>query len=84
MDLIQLYSFLLYMTVINIVIYLILSVLYIYFRNTFIKLHLRILKFGDKHKGEFESLLLSWLSKYKLLIFMFNIVPLISVYLMTS
>lgn len=77
----DLYYLLLNMTVINIVIYLILYILIVYFREGLVRFHLRLLKIGDKHKGDFEIMLLKWMGKYKLLILFFNIVPLIAVYL---
>lgn len=77
----DLYYLLLNMAVINIVIYLILYILIVYFKEGLVRFHLRLLKLGDKHKGDFEIMLLKWMGKYKLLILFFNIVPLIAVYL---
>ena len=84
MDLINLSTFLMYMTGINVGVYVILLILFVYFRNGFVKLHLRMLRIADKHKSDIEKLLLGWIARYELLIIVFNIVPLISVYLMTS
>ena len=77
----DLYHLLLHMTVINIVIYLVLLILFVYFRDGLIRFHLRILRLADKHKGDLEKMLLLWMGRYKLLILFFNIVPLLAIHL---
>ena len=83
MDLVNLSTFLMYMTGINVGIYIILLVLFIYFRKRLVKFYLKRLKLADKFKGEFEKLLLGWIARYELLIIVFNIVPLIALKLLT-
>ena len=79
MDLIQLSQFLMYMTTINIIIYLISLLSFIYCRKTLLSCYKGTVQPSKKDLNHFEILVLHWIARYELLILFFNIIPLIAI-----
>ena len=84
MDLTLLLHFFMCMTVINIIIYFINLILIKRYKKTFLGLHVRLLKLDKKQEDELDLIALRLLGRYKILIVVFNIVPLMALHLLTS
>lgn len=82
MDISTLTTFLLYLSVINIIFYVLVVLMIIYFKDRFVDLHLRIFGIAKKNKEEFVKLCYLWIGRYKSMIIFFNIMPLIALKLM--
>lgn len=84
MDLALLSEFFMYMTGINILLYVVIMVLIRNYGKKFIGFHIRFLKLKDTSKDELELLSLRVMGRYKVLILIFNLVPLLALHLMSS
>ena len=78
MELSILLQFFIYMTGINLIIYLISLFSFIHFRKGILKFYLSIMNKTMKEVGDFEMIVLGRLGQYELLILVFNIMPLIA------
>ena len=84
MDLSLLIQFFIYMTSINLVIYLLSLFSFIYMRKKLFNCYLKFTNPNKKENVNFEMIVLGWLGVYELHILLFNIIPLISLSLMIS
>ena len=75
-------DFLMYMTVANIFLYIVIMVLIRNYSKTFVRFHLRLLKLKDTQKNELKALSFRVMRRYVRYILIFNLVPLLALHLM--
>lgn len=79
MELSTIFEFFTYMTGINLILYLILILSFIYCRKTLLSCYKGAVKPTIKDLNKFEIYVLHFLARYELLILFFNIIPLIAI-----
>ena len=75
--------FLLNVFYINIILYILILLIYIYLKDALVKRYLNLYSLPKKHAGDVEMRFLGWIGQYELYMLVFNIVPLIALGLMS-